>query len=97
MLHYTPVVPFGELRPFRARRREIGHGALAKRPTNSFKPAEADFTYTIKIPRTYYPTLQAMSSVCGGLPGDDDAGVPIARPVAGISVGLVTGATVTSF
>ncbi|NLW85024.1 MAG: polyribonucleotide nucleotidyltransferase [Phycisphaerae bacterium] len=94
MLHYTfPSFSVGEVRPFRGPgRREIGHGALAEKALQQLKPAEADFPYTIKIASdiTESNGSSSMASVCGGCLAMMDAGVPIARPIAGISVGLVT-------
>ena len=93
MLHYTfPSFSVGEVRPFRGPgRREIGHGALAEKALEQLKPAEADFPYTIKIVSdiTESNGSSSMASVCGGCLAMMDAGVPIARPIAGISVGLV--------
>lgn len=93
MLHYTfPPFSVGEVRPFRGPgRREIGHGALAEKALEQLKPAEEDFPYTIKIASdiTESNGSSSMASVCGGCLAMMDAGVPMARPVAGISVGLV--------
>ena len=94
MLHYTfPSFSVGEVKPFRGPgRREIGHGALAEKALEQLKPADADFPYTIKIASdiTESNGSSSMASVCGGCLAMMDAGVPMARPVAGISVGLVT-------
>ena len=94
MLHYTfPSYSVGEVKPFRGPgRREIGHGALAEKALEQLKPADADFPYTIKIASdiTESNGSSSMASVCGGCLAMMDAGVPMARPVAGISVGLVT-------
>ena len=93
MLHYTfPAFSVGEVKPFRGPgRREIGHGALAEKSLEQLKPADADFPYTIKIVSdiTESNGSSSMASVCGGCLAMMDAGVPMARPVAGISVGLV--------
>ncbi len=94
MLHYTfPPYSVGEVKPFRGPgRREIGHGALAEKALEQVMPAEADFPYTIKISSdiTESNGSSSMASVCGGMLAMMDAGVPIANPVAGISVGLVS-------
>ena len=94
MLHYNfPSYSVGEVKPFRGPgRREIGHGALAEKALEQLKPIEADFPYTIKIASdiTESNGSSSMASVCGGCLAMMDAGVPMARPVAGISVGLVT-------
>ena len=94
MLHYNfPSFSVGEVKPFRGPgRREIGHGALAEKALEQLKPAQKDFPYTIKISSdiTESNGSSSMASVCGGCLSMMDAGVPMARPVAGISVGLVT-------
>ena len=94
MLHYTfPSFSVAEVRPFRGPgRREIGHGALAEKALEQVRPAEEDFPYTIKIASdiTESNGSSSMASVCGGCLALMDAGVPILRPVAGISIGLVT-------
>ena len=93
MLHYNfPSFSVGEVKPFRGPgRREIGHGALAEKALEQLKPAQKDFPYTIKIASdiTESNGSSSMASVCGGCLSMMDAGVPMARPVAGISVGLV--------
>ncbi len=94
MLHYNfPPFSVGEVRPIRGPgRREIGHGALAEKALEQVKPAETDFPYTIKLVSdiTESNGSSSMASVCGGCLALMDAGVPIQRPVAGISVGLVS-------
>lgn len=94
MLHYTfPSFSVAEVRPFRGPgRREIGHGALAEKALEQVRPAEENFPYTIKIASdiTESNGSSSMASVCGGCLALMDAGVPILRPVAGISIGLVT-------
>ena len=93
MLHYTfPPYSVGEVRPFRGPgRREIGHGALAEKALEQVRPAEGDFPYTVKIASdiTESNGSSSMASVCGGCLAMMDAGVPILRPVAGISIGMV--------
>jgi len=94
MLHYNfPPFCVGEVRPVRGpSRREIGHGALAEKALEQVKPKEEDFPYTIKIVSdiTESNGSSSMASVCGGTLALMDAGVPILKPVAGISIGLVT-------
>lgn len=95
MLHYNfPPYSVGDVRPFRGPgRREIGHGALAEKALAGVKPDVEDFAYTIRIVSdiTESNGSSSMASVCGGSLALLDAGVPLRRPVAGISVGLVTG------
>ena len=78
-------------------RREIGHGALAERALVPVIPDEETFPYTIRL---VSETLESngsssMASVCGSTLALMDAGVPIARPVAGIAMGLVKEGTTT--
>jgi polyribonucleotide nucleotidyltransferase len=72
-------------------RREIGHGALAERSLASLMPAEADFPYTVRIVSDILESngSSSMASVCGGSLAMMDAGVPLAKAVAGIAMGLV--------
>jgi polyribonucleotide nucleotidyltransferase len=95
MHHYNfPPFSVGEVRPLRsAGRREIGHGLLAERALERMIPDEAVFPYTIRL---VSETLESngstsMASVCGSTLALMDAGVPIKAPVAGISIGLITG------
>ncbi len=93
MLDYNfPSFSVGECRPIRGPgRREIGHGALAERSVNSILPDPDDFPYTIRVISDILESngSSSMASVCGATLGLMSAGVPIANPVAGISVGLV--------
>ncbi|MGB7581235.1 MAG: polyribonucleotide nucleotidyltransferase, partial [Sedimentisphaerales bacterium] len=93
-LHYNfPPFSVGEVKPMRGPgRREIGHGALAERALEMVRPPEEEFAYTIRIISdiTESNGSSSMASVCGGSLALMDAGVPIKKPVAGISVGLVT-------
>jgi len=95
MHHYNfPPFSVGEVRPLRsAGRREIGHGLLAERALERMVPDETVFPYTIRL---VSETLESngstsMASVCGSTLALMDAGVPIKAPVAGISIGLITG------
>jgi polyribonucleotide nucleotidyltransferase len=74
-------------------RREIGHGALAERALVPVIPPEADFPYTIRLVSEIMSSSgsTSMASVCASTLSLMDAGIPITAPVAGISMGLVTG------
>jgi len=74
-------------------RREIGHGALAERALLSVIPSEEEFPYTIRLVSEVMSSngSTSMASTCGSTLALMDAGVPIKAPVAGISVGLMTG------
>jgi len=93
MLHYNfPSYSVGEVRPIRGPgRREIGHGALAERSLIAVLPPIEKFPYTVRIISDILESngSSSMASSCGGCLALMDAGVPITRPVAGISVGLV--------
>ncbi len=93
MLHYNfPSFATGEVKPNRGPgRREIGHGALAERSLSPVLPGEEKFPYTIRIVSDILESngSSSMASVCGGCLSLMDAGVPLAHPVAGISIGLV--------
>ena len=95
MLHYNfPPFSVGEARPVRSPgRREIGHGALAERALAAVLPTEDEFPYTIRIVGECLSSngSTSMATVCAGTLSLMDAGVPITAPVAGISIGLVTG------
>ena len=95
MHHYNfPSWSVGETRPSRGPgRREIGHGALAERALVPVLPSEEEFPYAI---RTVSEILESngstsQGSICASTLSLMAAGVPIKAPVAGISVGLVTG------
>ncbi len=92
--HYNfPPFSVGEVRPVRGPgRREIGHGALAERALQPVLPPEDKFAYTIRVVTdiTESNGSSSMASVCGGSLALMDAGVPISKPVAGISIGLVS-------
>lgn len=93
--HYNfPSYSVGETRPSRGPgRREIGHGALAERALVPVIPSEEEFPYAIRLVSEVLSSNGSTSqaSVCGSTLSLMAAGVPIKRPVAGISVGLVTG------
>ena len=97
MHHYNfPSYSVGETKPSRGPgRREIGHGALAEKALVPVLPSEEEFPYTI---RTVSETFESngstsQASVCASTMSLMAAGVPIKKPVAGISCGLVTGDT----
>src|SRR5476649_1786565 len=73
------------------KRREIGHGRLAKRGVLAMMPKKEDFPYTIRIVSeiTESNGSSSMASVCGASLSMMDAGVPLTRPVAGIAMGLI--------
>jgi len=93
MLDYNfPPFSVGECRPIRGPgRREIGHGALAERSVKPVLPDPEDFPYTVRVISDILESngSSSMASVCGATLGLMAAGVPITKPVAGISVGLV--------
>ena len=73
------------------KRREIGHGKLAKRGVQAVVPMSEDFPYTIRVVSEIMESngSSSMASVCGSSLSMMDAGVPISAPVAGIAMGLV--------
>ncbi|WP_230280413.1 polyribonucleotide nucleotidyltransferase [Croceicoccus sp. Ery15] len=93
MLHYNfPPYSVGEVGRFGAPgRREIGHGKLAWRALHPVLPTKDEFPYTIRILSdiTESNGSSSMATVCGGCLAMMDAGVPIARPVSGIAMGLI--------
>ncbi|MEX1119751.1 MAG: polyribonucleotide nucleotidyltransferase [Terrimicrobiaceae bacterium] len=94
ILHYNfPPFSVGETgRTGGLNRREIGHGALAERSILAVIPPESEFPYAIRISSEVMESngSTSMASVCAGVLALMDAGVPIKKPVAGISCGLVT-------
>ncbi|OOB80361.1 MAG: polyribonucleotide nucleotidyltransferase [Epulopiscium sp. Nuni2H_MBin003] len=101
MHHYNfPPFSVGEARPPRpAGRREVGHGALAERALVPVIPPEEEFPYAIRLVSEVLSSNGSTSqaSICGSTLALMAAGVPIKSPVAGISVGLVTGETTDDF
>ena len=93
MLHYNfPPYSVGEASFLRSPgRREIGHGKLAWRAMRAVLPTKEDFPYTMRIVSeiTESNGSSSMATVCGTSLSLMDAGVPIARPVAGIAMGLI--------
>jgi polyribonucleotide nucleotidyltransferase len=94
ILHYNfPPFSVGETgRTGSPGRREIGHGALAERSILAVIPDVSDFPYAIRVSSEVMESngSTSMATVCGGVLALMDAGVPIKKPVAGISCGLVT-------
>jgi len=94
MHHYNfPPYSTGEVKPMRsAGRREIGHGALAERAVRNMIPSKDIFPYTIRVVSEILSSngSSSMASTCGTTLALMDAGVPIAKPVSGIAMGLVT-------
>ena len=94
MLHYNfPPYSVGEARPMRSPgRREIGHGALAEKAIEQVLPNSDDFPYAIRIVSEVLESngSTSMGTVCSATLALMDAGVPIKKPVAGISVGLIS-------
>ena len=88
-----PSYSVGEARPSRGPgRREIGHGALAEKALVPVIPSEDEFPYSIRVVSEVLSSNGSTSqaSICGSTLALMDAGVPIRKPVAGISTGLVT-------
>lgn len=93
MLHYNfPPFSTGETGRMFTGRREIGHGALAERAIASVLPSEEEFPYAIRVVAECLSSngSTSMASTCAGTLALMDAGVPIKKPVAGISIGLIT-------
>ena len=94
ILHYNfPPFSVGDTGRFGGQnRREIGHGALAERSIAPVVPGEQEFPYAIRVSSEIMESngSPSMASVCAGTMSLLAAGVPLKRPVAGISVGLVT-------
>jgi len=93
LFHYNfPPYSVGECGRFGApKRREIGHGRLAKRGVLAVMPSLEEFPYTIRVVSeiTESNGSSSMASVCGSSLALMDAGVPVKAPVAGIAMGLV--------
>jgi len=92
--HYNfPPFSVGEVRPIRGPgRREIGHGSLAERALEQVRPPDDEFAYTVRVMSdiTESNGSSSMASACGGSLALMDAGVPIKRAVAGISIGMIS-------
>ena len=95
-----PSYSVGETKPSRGPgRREIGHGALAERALIPVLPSEEEFPYAIRAVSETFESNGSTSqaSICASSMALMAAGVPIKKPVAGISCGLVTGETVVDY
>jgi polyribonucleotide nucleotidyltransferase len=94
MLHYNfPPYSTGETgRVGMPGRREIGHGALAKKALEAVIPTQDEFPYTIRVVSEVLSSngSSSMATACAGCLSLMDAGVPIKKPVAGIAMGLMT-------
>jgi polyribonucleotide nucleotidyltransferase len=96
-IHHYNFAPFstGEVKRLSGpRRRDIGHGALAERSLLAVLPPRDRFPYTMRLVSETLSSngSSSMASVCGSSLALMDAGVPISRPVAGVAMGLITGA-----
>jgi polyribonucleotide nucleotidyltransferase len=93
LLHYNfPPYCVGETgRMGGTKRREVGHGKLAKRGVSAVMPAKEGFPYTIRVVSeiTESNGSSSMASVCGSSLSMMDAGVPVSAPVAGVAMGLI--------
>ncbi|MHB8827981.1 MAG: polyribonucleotide nucleotidyltransferase [Syntrophales bacterium] len=93
LLHYNfPPYSVGEAKPLRSPgRREIGHGALARRALLPVLPPKESFPYTIRVVSDIMASngSSSMATVCGGCLALMDAGVPIKKIVAGVAMGLL--------
>ena len=96
MLHYNfPSYSVGEIGSFRGPgRREIGHGALAEKAIKPMIPSVETFPYTLRVVSEILSSngSSSMATTCAASLSLLDAGVPIKKPVAGIAMGLMTGA-----
>ena len=93
-LHYNfPPFSVGEVKFMRGpSRRDIGHGALAEKSLEGVMPADDAFPYTVRIVSDILESngSSSMATVCGAALSLMDAGVPIANPVAGVSIGRIS-------
>ncbi|MFA6321176.1 MAG: polyribonucleotide nucleotidyltransferase [Candidatus Omnitrophota bacterium] len=93
MLHYNfPPFSVGEARPMRGPgRREIGHGALAERALKAVMPSKDNFPYAVRVVSEILESngSSSMATVCATSLALMDAGVPIAKPVSGVALGLI--------
>jgi polyribonucleotide nucleotidyltransferase len=94
LLHYNfPPFSVGETKFLRGpSRRDIGHGALARRALAPMLPSEEAFPYTVRVVSDILESngSSSMATVCGGTLALMDAGVPIKAPVGGVAMGLVS-------
>ena len=94
ILHYNfPGFSTGEVRPNRGPgRREVGHGNLAMRAIKQVLPNQEELPYTIRVVSDILESngSSSMATVCAGILGLMDAGIPISAPVSGIAMGLIS-------
>jgi polyribonucleotide nucleotidyltransferase len=94
MHHYNfPPYSVGETRPLRGpTRRDVGHGNLVERAIQAVLPPQSDFPYTIRVVSEVLESngSSSMASACATTLALMDAGVPIAAPVAGVAIGMVS-------
>ena len=94
MLHYNfPPYSVGEVKRFMGpSRRDIGHGALAKRALEKVLPDKADFDYTIRLVAEVLESngSSSMATVCASSMAMMDGGIPVKGPVSGIAMGLIS-------
>ncbi len=96
-MHFYNFPPYsvGEIKPMRGPgRREVGHGMLAEKALIPVLPSKDEFPYTILLVSEVLESngSSSMASTCGSTLSLMDAGVPIKKPVAGIAMGVITGA-----
>ncbi|MCE5294938.1 MAG: polyribonucleotide nucleotidyltransferase [Chlamydiales bacterium] len=92
MQYFFPPFSVGEVgRVGPPGRREVGHGKLAERSLMAILPSKEEFPYTIRLESNITESngSSSMASVCGGCLALMDAGVPVARPISGIAMGLI--------
>jgi polyribonucleotide nucleotidyltransferase len=93
LLHYSfPPFSVGEVKPLRGpSRRDIGHGALARKALQAVMPTKEEFPYTVRVVSEILESngSSSMATVCAASLSLMDAGVPIKAPVAGVALGLV--------
>lgn len=97
-MHFYNFPPYsvGEVKPMRGPgRREVGHGMLAEKALLPVLPSKDDFPYTIILVSEVLASngSSSMASTCGSTLSLMDAGVPIKKPVSGIAMGVMTGAS----
>ena len=100
MLHYNfPPFCVGEAGMLATKRREIGHGALARKALNAVLPSEDKFPYVIRVVSeiTESNGSSSMATVCGGSLSLMMAGVPLKKPIAGVALGLLKEAAWKTF
>jgi polyribonucleotide nucleotidyltransferase len=94
-----PSFSKGDVPSGRGNRREVGHGRLAEKAIDSVIPHPSDFPYSMRVTSevTSSNGSSSMATVCGATLALLDAGIPLRAPVAGVSVGLALGETVSEY